>query len=1111
MADDISKVLETIGSQSKNVDQLTKSLEKLSAVKKDALAAGDVSSLLAYSKMEKSIKRLMVATEKYTDAQNDLKKAQEAGVELSEEQLQALNAVSKEYNDASRVVKDYQKVAVDAHEKIRQKVEQNKKETTEYWKANTLLGQGWEWASGKLAKYTAGLTFSGLAMKALNRHIEATELRQNLLIQSNMGLDKAVTQTKKGIGGYTDYVVDSAAATAKVTQEALVLSEVMADVEGAAVRMGVSTDVVSDSMMKFSKIVGTDSPQMLGKLTKGAITVSRAMGITTAEAVDFVSLRMDKFGGSAAGAIVALNQINKSTRKTNEEFGRTVIRSSDVVKTLSDISRQTNMYAIDQRFVGNILRDNSARLQANGDSYEMAQQKAQAYTKAVTGEAPEWMQVYSGIDVYGQIEAGLEGKEGAKTLNDTIGSELEAASPGLRKKVEDIMNDSTIAYYDKMRVIQEATKGSTIGVDAMNKQIMKLATNPNGLTLISKQFNVSMEVARGMKTQAIDAAKAADMLGSRLNMNNEELAESLEMDQDKLEALIGIDKSEANRKKVIKSITDEQSREKTVEDDIARLKVQDETNEKAKAAIRDRIKMLQEAVAKANADSDSATAKHATKLLEESQDELSRYEAKETKKDTETEGLKTVEEINRELLTQFKPYATNTGRDIKGLLTEMSSTKMLLLAAVGANVIHRILKKTEILPRIADLLAKRSLGGGGDDGGGSEIPDMEGKDKKGEGKKGKKGEDKKSKRDMKRERKAQARKATSSSRMPKGRGMRLGGLRKVGSSVTSMGSKAISSGAGFLKGMGGGLAGAMLPIMTDMFADKLETSGGDMKAISDSFLGPLETVAGGLAMLPGPLGAVGKGLSVGLAAGKLFNKGLDMLGVTSEKVGDGLMWLANKTGPLGKFAAFISGGETEKSKKETDKELIEGGGNVDPKASKAKLSKSASNRGMALEDYMKAMEQAEAKKMKLGDYLDSIGKKRTNATVSAPPAGTMDVAKQAAATKQANKQTVVLPKETKTPPGNIPAPTAAALKVSGVTTAEATQMAADARAREQASQTSQAGQTSTASTSGDSGAMPGSFVGGIQGDGSVMLKVDNFMQVMAQAQTKIKSGTRGPG
>jgi len=44
------------------------------------------------------------------------------------------------------------------------------------------------------------------------------------------------------------------------------------------------------------------------------------------------------------------------------------------------------MYAIDQRFVGGILRDNISKLQANGDSYEQASKKAKAFTEAVTGK-----------------------------------------------------------------------------------------------------------------------------------------------------------------------------------------------------------------------------------------------------------------------------------------------------------------------------------------------------------------------------------------------------------------------------------------------------------------------------------------------------------------------------------------------------------------------------------------------------------------------------------------------------------------------------------------------------------------------------------------------------
>ena len=715
MAEDITSTMQNLAENANSIDQLTKSLESFTDAKKKAFSKGDIAVLLTFTKMEKSLKKLIDTTEKYNRVQEELKAVQKSGKQATEDQLESYVSASSATKKAESEVKSYAKSYVTSFESMKDSMDKTRAESVEWWKQNTRMGKGFSFVTGEIAGWAAKLTMGGLALKALNRHMQAAELRQNIMIQSYQGFDKTIKDTNPGIVGRIEDLVGLDATTKNVTADTFRYSEVMAKTEATANRMGVSTEYVTDSMQKFAKITGGASVETLGTLTRGAITVSRAIGITVPEAVDFVALRMDKFGGSAAGAIVSLNQIQVDAEGVNNAFGRTVIRADDVVRTLSDISRQTNVYAIDQRFVGNILRESTARLQSTGDSYDSASKKATAFTKALAGEAPEWMQTYAGQDMLGTLMKGFNGEE----LDAAMTKELEAAKPGLAKEIEDVLKNDNIAYYDKTRLVQEMAGASSIGAEAMNKQILKLSKMPHGIEIIKEQFHVSSAVAAGMQKLAIDKEKRDVKVNAYAKMETAELAKQLGISEDAAGVIINTNKNITDRKKAINEIIGLQEDSKAAAADKARLDKQKAADAANKVRLTADIKAYQDMLATAEKAGDSTTIDTATRMIQSKQDELSRYEAKETKKEDKTEGLKTVEEINKALLKSFDGYAKNSGGELKAIGSELSSTKMLLIGAglLGLNKYFGFSRK--MLNRIAETLSEIAINSGAGGGGGA--------------------------------------------------------------------------------------------------------------------------------------------------------------------------------------------------------------------------------------------------------------------------------------------------------------------------------------------------------------------------------------------------------
>ena len=1118
MADDIGATLECLAGNAKGIEQLAKSLEKLADAKKDAFSAGDVSSLLAYSKVEKSIKKLMTTTEQYTKAQEDLQTAQKEGRTLTEDELENLEKISTEHKTATKVVEGYAKAQVASHESQREEMDKTRAKATEYWKTNTLMGKSFTAMTGGLAQMTAGLTVAGLAYKMFARHAQAAELRQNILIQSYQGFDKTIVGAQPGLAGYSKHLLGLDSIGVRVAADTLKFSDVMAHTEATANRMGVSTEYVTDSMQKFSRITGVTTPEVLGKLTEGAITVSRAMGITVPEAVDFVSLRMDKFGGSAAGAIVSLNQIRLDTEKVNTMFGRTVIRADDVVRTLMDISRQTNIYAIDQRYVGNILRDSIAKLQSTGDSYDTANKKATAFTKAVTGQAPEWMQVYAGQDILGTLMKGFNGQ----ALNTEMTKELEAAKPGLAKEIEKILGDKNMGYYSKMRLVQEMTSGTTLGVEAMNKQIIKLANNPQGVVIIAKQFGVTLAEAQGIVDQAKNMQKETEELNSLMKLPAKELANQLHISEDEAKILNDTNLSEIERKGNLKEILDLRKKEDTKKADVERLKTQKIMNDAAIANTNKTIQMWQSRLDEAKKTGSEEQIETATTMIEKGRAELSRYEEKERKGVAESEGLKTISGITATLVDQFRGYAISSGGEFKAWASELSSTK-LLMAGLATFVVVKYFnwhkKAYDLIQKTLLDIAMNTGGKGGGAGAGAgaatgpaageygpfETPEQKAKREKKLEKEDAKASKIKEKEENKHT-KLQEREDKKRVKQSYTEHMEhLKSIKKTDSVFGRLG-KTVTGAAGAIKhhvttyeegpgslsklGKHAGAAGIAMNVATQLFGDSLETSSGDLKKVNESFVGTANKVAEGLALIPGPVGLLAGSFQTGVAIGNFLNKGLDSVGLSSERVGGWMADLVATDGPFQKVYEFF-GGKEATNLANAQKKLVD----------------SAAKWGLSVKDLQDAEEKAKAKHMSTVQYLQSIGKTRAGGL---PPA--------TAPVPTTTTKVTPMAKETVRAGAPISPTTAAALNLppvdpylmtpemeqafgvpSNVSTAPRIATTPPAAA---------AAPPPQAAAAASNTPYAASVVGGIQGDGSITLRVDNFMNTAVQAQNLMKQ--KGP-
>ena len=573
---DITDILQSITQSVSGLEGVNRALDEFNKLKKDALRAGDGKAILELEKLEKASKKYIRSQEELVKLQDEIQESYKKTGEASQEQLSKLKKLTAESVHSERIIMEVKKRAVRQVNEQTRAVKEYNEAVRDSYKQNTLLGKGLSILGSGFTKVTGAIVGGSLAFQAWQRYSEAASLRQEILIQRFQGFSE-VTHTATGeTKGYVGAAIDAIAANSK-------FSSALKDVQSAAILVGQDAGSATQLMAEFSRVSGSKAPKDLARLSKATLTVATSMGLTLPDAMDYVKVRMDKFGGTAASAIVSLNNIKIEAEQVNKMFGRTVVRADDVAKSLLEISRSTTVYAIDQRFVSGILRENIARLQATGDSYELARRKAEAFTKGVTGDAPDWMKALAGEDLTNQMFASL--RQGPEQFMKEFGDALDAAAPGLADQVKDILEDSSIDFYEKTRLLQEMTAGSEVGISAMNKQLIKLAETSQGIEVIAQQFGVSRVEAHGMVEQAKEFEARQTKINKLVKATPAELAKALKISKEQAKNLLELNKTEKDRKREIRE----------------RLKVQDEIDaaEASKARIKakaERAKKTEEIV-----------------------------------------------------------------------------------------------------------------------------------------------------------------------------------------------------------------------------------------------------------------------------------------------------------------------------------------------------------------------------------------------------------------------------------------------------------------------------------------------------------------------------------
>lgn len=483
---DISSILTDLLKTINTAEGAKKALEDINNVKLSVNM--DIKEIENINRLKKAVNNLAKAQEELTKLEIDKKKEIEETGEISKATYEQMLKTNKVIITNSQIVVGAKKQESKIIEETTRRYEEQRQAIIENWKQNTIQGKVFGAVTGKVAKFTAGITAGAMAMRLLNRVSEAANTRNQIMISGFKDLDDSFGDAITSIWDY-----EAATRSAQAT----------------AIELGMANENTADMMVKYNRIIGTDNPKALGALTEATLAMAKVMNITGAEAMAYVQTRMDNFGGSAANALQHLDELRNTTVSYNKALGGTKVRADDVLKVIQDITNTNNIYAADQRFLSQIMMRTSTTLQAQGESYNYAQRMAENYTKALSSEAPEWMQITNAFDVTKVVKANLD--EAGNLLPD-FAKKLDAAKPGLSKKVQELLS-AGYSEYDVTRLLGDTLKGTDLAMNLMSEKIAQLGSGAGGISRLAAVYGKTHQEAEEMyksalKTQAIEKVGA---------------------------------------------------------------------------------------------------------------------------------------------------------------------------------------------------------------------------------------------------------------------------------------------------------------------------------------------------------------------------------------------------------------------------------------------------------------------------------------------------------------------------------------------------------------------------------------------------------------------------
>ncbi len=868
---DITSILTNLLKATDAAEGAKKALEDLNSVK--ITADMDPKTIDNILKLRKAITSLNKANEEYNEIQAqktklDLETAEgQAELEkLNKQQLETMKKMDAANGVVIGTMKQksaQQKEVIRLHEQERQAIIAN-------WKQNTIQGRTLTALTGTVAKFAAGLTAGTMALKLLNRVQDSAKLRNDLMIASYGKLDDNFLSAVTSIGSY-EKAVRSA--------------------ESTAISLGMANEDVTQIMLNYQRIVGNSTPEALGALTEATLSMAKVMNITGSQAMAYVQARMDNFGGSAASALQELDNLRESVSSYNTALGGTKLRGDDVLKIIQDITNSSTVYAADQRFLSSIIQRSSVILQSQGESYNYAQKQAENFSKALSSEAPEWMQITNAFDITKQVKQNtVTGTDGAKRLTEAYALQLEKAKPGLSSKVTEMLN-AGYSEYDLTRLLGDTLKDTEVGLSSMSKKIEQLGSGSGGISRLAAVYGKSHLEAMEMYKQAVKVNQVTELKGKLESKSvmvsttgYKQMQETLKLTDEQ------VAKARENsfyRDAIVEQYSEEITKQK------ASASIEQRKLE-AKAKILDyqsKIALAEDMLAQAEKDGDEAMIGAAKKQIAD----LKAMESQARKDATgDGTGSKSILGALTEKVSAFqKATGLLTGDYFKGFLNDMASPTVLALGGIAA-ILWKGFGMTTRMEAWLEAIAENTAGGGrGGRGGSGGGDDTFGKNKR-------------------RDRATRARKAANVKKYGKG----VGGLLRrgkdlVGRSVSkglsaknlkSMFSMNTLKGAGKLvKGAGaiGGLLGA-LDFGTSA-GQAYETGG--VKGVVGQGLKSFGGLAGGaLGLLGGPVGSVLGGMAGdylgGMAGDYLLQSGQDdKLGVNQEQLMEAKRKLEPKVAP----------------------------------------------------------------------------------------------------------------------------------------------------------------------------------------------------------------------
>jgi hypothetical protein len=297
-------------------------------------------------------------------------------------------------------------------------------------------------------------------------------------------------------------------ALVKVGAKTVAFEKELHSLRSEALSLGYSVDEANEYFKTAQKEMRLTDIGDTRQATEDAMLFAKVMRIDVGRALQYTTMRVNKFGGTTQQATEDLAAITQAVLETNKGLTGTNIHMDKFSNIILNAAENSGLYNINMRTLSNIAANVASNAAKGGASVDQMHKASMNMVDLLTN-APDNIKYEAGKKMLGSL-IDIDPSELDKRLKDEYGM----VEDGMRQQVKDLLEgvrSGKVAELVGAEQVEMMLGGTTQGLEMKRKEIAKfLKDNPLGAKLL-EEWGVDKSVVMQVQKELLSGTPISEL------------------------------------------------------------------------------------------------------------------------------------------------------------------------------------------------------------------------------------------------------------------------------------------------------------------------------------------------------------------------------------------------------------------------------------------------------------------------------------------------------------------------------------------------------------------------------------------------------------------------